>query len=684
MILFGSTTTGNCTFEGCLEYIKKAVGDKWKYGRAFGWSCGRNAKSTWERYSGYLKPKQWYGICTVIDVSVNTFDLFIENEIYNFENSFDKSSFEENIQLFNKQGEEKNPFYGEITDLNVWSKIRSRSEINQFISCDKQGSGDFLSWKSVHLKLNGLDKIERPFSDVCRKDIEEPNVVYTNLVNSQEEHLRFCKSIGSLVATAKNEEQLENLLDTRISSIDHVFLGFIFDADALVDINNHSITTNWDSHKNYTPVGENPSCLVSDGSLIFGDSCNFALKPICKAKESFTDFQLRGVCLDSGADTRFIFINSTFLLGYLNSEMVFLTNKTQWIIRNSTSNMVLATLNKTSDFPIGKHRWHFTNGINCTDTNETHRTLFLHLDVTQPGHFCCDDGTCMDWQATVGDSVPQCPGGEDEDPCPGNKCGLNFINPGLGSFADQPNMQKKEINGVMTLVKTQVRANVTIIDVLSISETEGMFQLYFVVQLMWKDVLAKYVNLKDDENMNFFEEKDSKVIWTPSLGFFQWKPLETMDFGTRMLIQKNTDVQPVLSAGMDSVFFQEVYFGNDHFLKYITKQRAQFLCQFDKIKNYPHGYQECSMGFYIKGHSNNMTNLTADHLEAKENVVIGDYIVKFWRYEAETERESGEHRLKVTMTLVRKFQGIFLVTYFPSILMNVINQASNFISGDSR
>ena len=236
--------------------------------------------------------------------------------MYSFGNSYGKSCFKENIHLFNRQGEEKSPFYGEITDLNVWTKVLSRIEINQFISCDKQGSGDFLSWKTVHLNLSGLEKVERTFSDVCRKDNVEPNVVYANIVNSQEEHLRFCKSIGSLVATAKNEEELNNMIDIRSFPTDYVFLGFIFNNNAFVDINNHSIITKWDSHKNYTPVGEKPSCLVSDGSEIFGDSCNFAIKPICKAKESFTDFQLRGVCLDSGADTHFIFINSTFLLNY--------------------------------------------------------------------------------------------------------------------------------------------------------------------------------------------------------------------------------------------------------------------------------------------------------------------------------------------------------------------------------
>ena len=685
-ILFGSTTTGKCDWQGCTEYYKKHLGDKWKYGRAFGWTRGVSL----HKYLGPLKPRQWYGICLVIDLMIDTYDLYIENETYSFKNIFNKSSFDANIFLFNLRGEEKNPFHGEITDLNVWTNGQSNDKIIQFMSCEEQRSGDFLSWENVYLNISGVEKVEQSFLDFCRKDKEEPNVVYANLAKTQVEHLQFCKNIGSFVATAKNEEELKNMIDlfsktdSRIRSVsEYFFLGFIFDIDSFVDINNKSITTNLTLHKDYIP-GEEPKCLIVENQkIIRGDSCNFAMNPICKAKDSLTDFQLRGACEDSGADTHYVFINSTFLLGYLNTEMVFIMNTTQWIIRNSTSKKVLATLNNTSEFPIGKQKWHFPN-INCTDANQTHRTLFLHLDVAQPGHFCCDDGTCMDWESTVSDSVLQCAGAEDENPCPPPQCDLKFITPGPNSFADQPNIEKKEINGVMTTVNTQVRANVTVIDILSISETEGMFEIYFVVQLMWKDVLAKYVNIKDDENMNFFGEQDVSTIWTPFLEFFQWKPLETMDFGTRMLIQKNPDVSPVLSAGMDSIYFQEVYFGSDHYLKYIKKQRAQFLCQFDKIKNYPHGHQECSMGFYIKGHSNNMTDMIPEHLEAEENVVIGDYILKSWRYEAETEEATGEKRLKVTMTLVREFYGIFMVSYFPSILMNVINQASNFISGDSR
>ena len=258
-----------------------------------------------------------------------------------------------------------------------------------------------------------------------------------------------------------------------------------------------------------------------------------------------------------------------------------------------------------------------------------------------------------------------------------------MINPGPRAYFDQPIIERKEVDGVMTLVKTKLRANVTVIEVFSISETEGMFEIYFILQLMWKDSLANYASLKDDENSNFFEKTAFK-IWIPSIGFFQHKADKTLDFGTRMLVQKNLNIRPTLSAGIDSIDFQEVYSGRDHYLKYITKQRVQFLCQFDKIKNYPHGNQECSMGFYVKGHSNNMTDLIPEHLEAKKNIVIGEYILKSWRFESNIEIESGEKRLKVTMVLTRKFFGIFMVTYLPTILMNVINQASNYISSDSR
>ena len=39
---------------------------------------------------------------------------------------------------------------------------------------------------------------------------------------------------------------------------------------------------------------------------------------------------------------------------------------------------------------------------------------------------------------------------------------------------------------------------------------------------------------------------------------------------------------------------------------------------------------------------------------------------------------------RITMTLSRKIDSVFMVTYLPTILMNMINQATNYITGDTK
>ena len=73
----------------------------------------------------------------------------------------------------------------------------------------------------------------------------------------------------------------------------------------------------------------------------------------------------------------------------------------------------METKDTTTDFPIGVNGWHFLDS-DCVDpgqqvsyctvlyctvlycTGQQVRSLNLHLEVEQPGHFCCEDGTCVD------------------------------------------------------------------------------------------------------------------------------------------------------------------------------------------------------------------------------------------------------------------------------------------------
>ena len=42
------------------------------------------------------------------------------------------------------------------------------------------------------------------------------------------------------------------------------------------------------------------------------------------------------------------------------------------------------------------------------------------------------------------------------------------------------------------------------------------------------------------------------------------------------------------------------------------------------------------------------------------------------------------HVLSLTVNLKYRFFSIFMVTYLPTILINIINQATNYITGDSK
>ena len=69
----------------------------------------------------------------------------------------------------------------------------------------------------------------------------------------------------------------------------------------------------------------------------------------------------------------------------------------------------------------------------------------------------------------------------------------------------------------------------------------------------------------------------------------------------------------------------------------------------------------------------------------RENTDISpQYIIDDWTVGHELNEKTGRNVTKVTMILSRKITSIFMETYLPTILMNMINQATNYITGDTK
>ena len=75
-------------------------------------------------------------------------------------------------------------------------------------------------------------------------------------------------------------------------------------------------------------------------------------------------------------------------------------------------------------------------------------------------------------------------------------------------------------------------------------------------------------------------------------------------------------------------------------------------------------------------------------LEDEGPKTIEQFEVEKWEILAGVDNTmlGSKKMLQVTISIhIRlKFESIFMVTYLPTILMNIINQATNYLSGDSK
>ena len=66
--------------------------------------------------------------------------------------------------------------------------------------------------------------------------------------------------------------------------------------------------------------------------------------------------------------------------------------------------------------------------------------------------------------------------------------------------------------------------------------------------------------------------------------------------------------------------------------------------------------------------------------------VVGRFTVKSWQHEINYILGSSTKQvLRITVQFEQQLFGIFMVTYLPTILMNILNQATNYLApGDTR
>ena len=586
---------------------------------------------------------------------------------------------EHNIVLINNKGQS----HAAITDVNVWRRILSVQEIKEWQYCRTEPEGKVINWDTADLIMSAMNVSQLNGKETCLKTPAEKKYISFNIGRNFDETGRFCRNIGGAFAVARDEQSSEEISRTFGQTCQGrrmFFTGFkrmSEDSDWLDIITGETLRRhNWTedtNKKDFDCIVQN----VSSGELS-NSYCSYivntteiiALCPVCEFFNQPKKFNLRGVCEESSVESLFVIQSHTEFLGFLHTTMRYSESRARWeLVNTANSSQVWAFMQNDTDFPIGVRKWYFLDA-DCTDSGEEFRTLSFHLEVSQPGHFCCNDGTCVDSER-VCDDFSDCDDGTDERNC-------TFVHI-PSQFLDTEKPPREYKNGKIQPIV--LNATFHVLEIFEINDVDSMFDLHFILKIQWFQQTLRFEFLKKNEFDNFLYKTSKENIWTPTVEFSDVKEEISLSGLSR---NENDDVivlrkgEPQLDSDLQG---KEVYSGKENPLKIFIARRKEFSCSFDKIKNFPFGKQKCSVMFHLTGAG--ATN-RIDTVVQTEAAVVGQYVIVDWIVSQKINDKNGRNMTVVTMILTRNILNVFMVTYLPTILMNLINQATNYISGDTK
>ena len=160
-------------------------------------------------------PEKWIFLCLsykkILKVYLNSVLIFDQN----MENHSMSFKLDENFLKHIQLGKASN-FAGELSQLNIWSKVLDKEDINTLYKCqDVSDNPDLVDWRTEELKQGPNVTIVDFPHNICflAKDIDDNknHIVYNihSLMVPHRKALRLCKSLGG--AAPSFEAEFEKL-----------------------------------------------------------------------------------------------------------------------------------------------------------------------------------------------------------------------------------------------------------------------------------------------------------------------------------------------------------------------------------------------------------------------------------------------------------------------------------------
>ena len=605
-VVLGSFSAFNCTKNAylgseCTSFMKGELGERWRYGATYGnIYLGPNVQQI---YFPSWMPKIWKSFCAILSLRQKFFSLYIDNELV-----FQTTNYIDGHRGISNDLHLMERMKGAMTDVNIWKGIVNEQILSDWMNCKSSVGGNILNWGNASIELLGtVTTREMDINEICQTHEEENKIIAFEEKKNFEDAKYFCGKVGEM-SVAKNDEIFQNMLNA-VSALEgfnnkgRFWVGYtdIEEEGVWVDDNSgeNMIYNKWDIERGY-PSNWHPKAdcaaawkLPTEATWV-DTACYRECYPVCQMKHFPELFQLRGVSVESYIDTYYVWVSKSEFLGLIRTKFIHNADTKKWEILSSSDNELLAhTVEKFDGIPLGTFEWSYDK------SNLSSAFFHFHLGVEQPGQFGCDDGFCLSSEL-VCDDIPNCRDKSDERSC---------------DTVKMPDYQYKKIRPPSQIIKVNkqevfsfidVFATLTILDVLEINDADSFIDIFFKLEVQWRDLHLKYEFLKDNPSMNTLNETIAEKIWIPRIKFFH-PAGRTINLANTKFIEKG-NAKATLTKDVDQLNPREIYQGKDTVIKFVMKQRMQFSCAFDNVVNYPFGSQICKIHFFIEGTSNSLTN----------------------------------------------------------------------------
>ena len=258
-----------------------------------------------------------------------------------------------------------------------------------------------------------------------------------------------------------------------------------------------------------------------------------------------------------------------------------------------------------------------------------------------------------------------------------------------------------------SLENIDIKTFVSILNILDISQEKSTFTIYFWLRQQWYNPSVQFYFLKENYLLNnkyatmlvedFDHEDDnpnfvSVPIIMPNLTFLHLDDTPLNTFEEEVYVKRLT--KPIMHEDyfrMDNYKSAgERYRGSENPYIKDSLHQAEFTCSFDNIKNYPFGFQNCSFEFIL---IKTTARLVEGNITYQGPTEVGQYIIDKWFLscgEAEEMKVEGcpdckpISPCKVTVRMSRNLLSVIVITFVPPFLLNVLNQASVYLKGESK